>query len=270
MATPRGSQIDAISVSLGLNLSQLQTDIRTARTELETLATGRKTQIPVTLNLTQFNTNMRKAAQSLRTDLLNSVRFVNEQGIVLNPKFTVSGAAVRKMRTDINRQLRDMARQGAGGDIQAVEIPVTARMTKTDAKSMLGGIQDALAAQPPVKIAVDWYWVNGPPPGNLSVPVTPSGGGPGPAGGGAAPAGGGGRPAGGGGRPAADGHDHQSRKTVIVRHAHAHCESGNLRIVPLNGKCDGCGSYNAEVVAAVGVLPDILAVHDQVFPKRLL
>ena len=55
-----------------------------------------------------------------------------------------------------------------------------------------------------------------------------------------------------------------------VRHAHTAGKSRNLRIVPRHRKKDWRVAENAEIVSVVGVLPDVFAGEDQVFPESLL
>jgi hypothetical protein len=66
------------------------------------------------------------------------------------------------------------------------------------------------------------------------------------------------------------GEDHERRKAVEVRHAHAARISGNFRVVPLNGESDRRVAEHAEIVAVVRVLRDPLAGKDQVAPESLL
>src|SRR5579864_1017718 len=57
---------------------------------------------------------------------------------------------------------------------------------------------------------------------------------------------------------------------MIVRHTHAARVSRNLRPLPFHGKRDGSVAQDAEVVAVVRVLPDVLAREDEITPESLL
>ena len=66
------------------------------------------------------------------------------------------------------------------------------------------------------------------------------------------------------------GHHHDGREAVEVRHARADGIAGNLGVVPLDRERDRRCAQDAEVVGVVRVLPDVLAIHDQVFSECLL
>ena len=53
--------------------------------------------------------------------------------------------------------------------------------------------------------------------------------------------------------------DHERRESMEVRHAHAAGKSRNLGIVPRDREKDGRVAEDAEIVAVVRVLPDVLA-----------
>src|SRR5258708_7461685 len=55
-----------------------------------------------------------------------------------------------------------------------------------------------------------------------------------------------------------------------IRDAHTTGKSGNLGSFPCDGEEDGSIAEDAEIVCIVGVLPDVLAGEDQIFPSRLL
>src|SRR2546426_3502229 len=50
----------------------------------------------------------------------------------------------------------------------------------------------------------------------------------------------------------------------------SHGESVDLRVVPRNGKEDGCDAEDAEIIGVVRVLPQIVGIHNEVFPQGLL
>jgi len=58
------------------------------------------------------------------------------------------------------------------------------------------------------------------------------------------------------------GEDHERRKTMQVRHAHAARISGNFGVVPFNGEKDRGVAEHTEIVAIVRVLRDPLARKD--------
>ncbi len=55
-----------------------------------------------------------------------------------------------------------------------------------------------------------------------------------------------------------------------IRYADASGITGNLRVVPFNGEGDRCRAEDTEIVAVVGIFPDVLSGEDNVAPKRLL
>ena len=65
-------------------------------------------------------------------------------------------------------------------------------------------------------------------------------------------------------------HDRQDREAVDVRHADARVEPADLRVVPRNREENWGVQQVAEVVSVVRVLPEIVAINDQVPAKRLL
>ena len=66
------------------------------------------------------------------------------------------------------------------------------------------------------------------------------------------------------------GEHHERRKPVEIRDAGADRVAGNLGAAPFDRECDGRAAYDAEIVGVVGVLPDVLGVHDQVSSEGLL
>src|SRR5579863_2161489 len=66
------------------------------------------------------------------------------------------------------------------------------------------------------------------------------------------------------------GHGHKRGKAVVIRNAHAGRKSWDFRVMPLDGESDGCGSHDTEVITVVGVLPDVLAIENQVASQGLL
>ena len=55
-----------------------------------------------------------------------------------------------------------------------------------------------------------------------------------------------------------------------IRDAHPARKARDLRSVPFDRESDGSRAQDAEVVAVVGVLPDVLAREDQISPEGLL
>ena len=66
------------------------------------------------------------------------------------------------------------------------------------------------------------------------------------------------------------GHHHQRAEAMVHRHAGAQRQSGNLRVMPFDRKCDRRITQHAEVVGAVRVLPDVFAVDHQKLSDGLL
>ena len=66
------------------------------------------------------------------------------------------------------------------------------------------------------------------------------------------------------------GHHHDGRESVEVRHARAYGIAGDLGVVPLDRERDRRCAQDAEIVGVVRVLPDVLAINDQIFSERLL
>src|SRR5271163_3521954 len=66
------------------------------------------------------------------------------------------------------------------------------------------------------------------------------------------------------------GHHHQRGEAVEIRDVSAKGVAGDFGIVPLDGESDGRRAEDAEVVAIVRVLPDVLAVNHQIFSEGLL
>ena len=66
------------------------------------------------------------------------------------------------------------------------------------------------------------------------------------------------------------GHDDERRQPMVIRDVRADRIAGNFRIIPRDRKGDRSGAQNAEIVAVVRVLPDVLAIDNQVFPEGLL
>src|SRR5208282_1147036 len=64
--------------------------------------------------------------------------------------------------------------------------------------------------------------------------------------------------------------DHQHRKAMEIRNAHAARIPGNFGVVPFNREEDRGIAEHAEIVAIVRVLRDPLAGKDQVAPESLL
>jgi hypothetical protein len=77
-------------------------------------------------------------------------------------------------------------------------------------------------------------------------------------------------------RPAAErngphaGHHRQRGEAVRNGHASAQCPSRNLGALPLNRKSDWRAADDPEIVAIVGVLPDVLTVDHEVLAECLL
>jgi len=65
-------------------------------------------------------------------------------------------------------------------------------------------------------------------------------------------------------------HNDQCAESVVVRYAGAQGEAGNFRLVPRDGKSNGRISQHAEVVPVMRVLPDVLAVDNQIASYSLL
>src|SRR5258708_2406999 len=57
---------------------------------------------------------------------------------------------------------------------------------------------------------------------------------------------------------------------MAVGKAHAHGRSIDLRTLPRNGKENRRVTERAEVIRVVGVLPQVIGVHDEKLPKSLL
>src|ERR1700692_3529436 len=66
------------------------------------------------------------------------------------------------------------------------------------------------------------------------------------------------------------GENYQGRKPVDFGYAHSHRISRYLGIVPRDWKEDRSRSQDAEVVAGVRVLPNIIPTHDGIAAERLL
>src|SRR6202021_2697304 len=66
------------------------------------------------------------------------------------------------------------------------------------------------------------------------------------------------------------GHNDQRGEPVIIRDIRADGIARDFRIVPLDREGDRGGAEDAEVVAVVRVLPDVLCVYDQIFSEGLL
>ena len=65
-------------------------------------------------------------------------------------------------------------------------------------------------------------------------------------------------------------HDRVAAKSMNLRQTDAHREAVQLRFSPRDGEGDGCVSERVEVERVVGVLPEVVGVHHQIPPKRLL
>ena len=65
-------------------------------------------------------------------------------------------------------------------------------------------------------------------------------------------------------------HHDKRRQTVKIRKTSANREARNLGIVPFDGEGDGTGTEGVEVIAIVGVLPDVLAAQDEILAEGLL
>src|SRR6202161_601953 len=65
-------------------------------------------------------------------------------------------------------------------------------------------------------------------------------------------------------------HHDEGAEAVPVGHTGAQQESGNFGVVPVDGKRDRRVAEHAEVVGVVRVLPDVLAVDDEMLAERLL
>src|SRR5215469_7369190 len=57
---------------------------------------------------------------------------------------------------------------------------------------------------------------------------------------------------------------------MVIGNADAALEAGNLGPGPLDRKSYGCGADNTKVIAVVGVLPHVLAIHHEILPDGLL
>src|SRR5271154_674230 len=66
------------------------------------------------------------------------------------------------------------------------------------------------------------------------------------------------------------GHNDQRGEAVEIRDIRTNGIARDFRIVPLDGEGDRRGAQDAEVVGVVRVLPDVLAVDDQIFSEGLL
>src|SRR5260370_683980 len=60
------------------------------------------------------------------------------------------------------------------------------------------------------------------------------------------------------------------RYTVCLRDSHLDAEAVNLGLLPLDREGERCVQHDVEVVVAIGVLPEVLAVHDQGLAEALL
>src|SRR6202142_1859552 len=66
------------------------------------------------------------------------------------------------------------------------------------------------------------------------------------------------------------GHHDERRESTVVRNIGTDRVAGNFRIIPCDRKRDWRSAENAEVVGVVRVLPDVFAVHDEIFAEGLL
>ena len=113
-----GGNIDAIKVALGADLTQLRSDLRSAKSDLDK-ALPKKRTVAVTVNVATPNNAISDLYQNVRSQFEAFQKGAGTNALKIAPRMQVDPRVMRDFRRDIERNMMQAGRAG-----QALHVPI--------------------------------------------------------------------------------------------------------------------------------------------------